>query len=83
MASLTTLMAAMAKALPESAAARKVVDESPTVDVAPESCIDMLNYASVDIDSPPLADYGDYNDGLEEGFEGEEEEDASGEGEDE
>jgi hypothetical protein len=86
MASLTALMAAMAKAPPASAAARKVVDESPAVDVAPESYVDMLNEASIDIYSPPLADYGDYNDGLEEGLEGEdfeEEEDASGEDEDE
>jgi hypothetical protein len=62
----------MAKAPSVSAVAHKVVDESPAVDVAPESYIDMLNEASVDIDSSPLADYGDYNDGLEEGLEGDE-----------
>ncbi|KAM0871844.1 hypothetical protein ACQ4PT_039083 [Festuca glaucescens] len=37
MASLTALTAAMAKAPPASAAACKVVDESPAVDVAPDS----------------------------------------------
>jgi hypothetical protein len=68
MASLTTLTAAMAKASSASAVAHKVVDKSPPVDVAPDSYVDMLNDASVDIDSPPLADYGVYNDGLEEGL---------------
>lgn len=63
-----------------------MVDESPTVDAAPESYVDMLNEASVHICSAPLVDYGDYNNGLEEGLEGEEfeeEEDAGGEEEDE
>jgi hypothetical protein len=32
----------------------------------------MLNDAFVDIDSPPLADYDDYNDDMEEGLEGDE-----------
>jgi hypothetical protein len=36
MASLTALTTAMPKATLKSADARKVVDESPTVDVAPE-----------------------------------------------
>ncbi|KAM0856310.1 hypothetical protein ACQ4PT_049211 [Festuca glaucescens] len=86
MASLTALTAEMTKAPPESVHARKVVDESPAVDVALESYVDMLNEASIDICSVPLADYGDYNDGLEEGLEGEEfeeEEDTGGEEEDE
>jgi hypothetical protein len=72
MASLTALMAAMAKALSASAVAHKVVDETPAVDVAPESYADMLNEMFVDIDSPSLADYDDYNHGLEEGLEGDE-----------
>jgi hypothetical protein len=82
----TALTAAMAKVPPESADAREVVDESPTIDVAPESYVDMLNDASVDIFSPALADYSDNNDGLEEGLKGEdfeEEEDVIGEEEDE
>jgi hypothetical protein len=57
MASLTASTAAMVKAPPESADVRKVVDESSAVDVAPESSVDMLNDATVDIDSSPLADY--------------------------
>jgi hypothetical protein len=74
----------MVKAPSASAAARKVVDESPAFDVTPESYVDMVNEASVDIDSPPLADYGDYNDGLEEGLEGDEfEEGEHTDGEDE
>jgi hypothetical protein len=56
----------MAKAPSASAAARKVVDGSPAVDVTLESYVDTLNEASVDIDSPPLADPDDYDDGLEE-----------------
>jgi hypothetical protein len=65
MASLIALTASLVPTSTEPADARKVVDESPAVDDAPESYVDMLNDAAVDIDSPPLADYGDYNDGLE------------------
>nr|XP_051212227.1 uncharacterized protein LOC127329836 [Lolium perenne] len=86
MASLTALTTVLVPTTTEPAHARKVVDESPAVDDAPKSYVDMLNDAAVEIDSPPLADYGDYNEGLEEGLEGEEfeeEEDAGGEGEDE
>jgi hypothetical protein len=75
----------MAKAPSVSAVAHKVVDESPAVDVALESYADILNEASVNIDSPPLADYDDYNDDLEEGLEGNEfgeEEEAGGDEED-
>jgi hypothetical protein len=85
MASLIALTAAMAKAPSASAVTHKVVDKSPVVDVASESYIDMINQASIDIDSPPHADYDDYNDGLEEGLEGDdfgEEEDADGDDED-
>jgi hypothetical protein len=85
MMSLIALMAAMAKApSTSSAVAHKVVKEIPVVDSAPESYVDMLNEASVDIDSPPLANYDDYNDGLEEGLEGDEfgKEDAGGDEED-
>jgi hypothetical protein len=86
MASLTAFMSVMTKAPLESVVARKVLDKNPAVDVIPELYADMLNEASVDISSVPPADYGDYNDGLEEGLEGEEfeeEEDAGGKEEDE
>jgi hypothetical protein len=86
MASLVAFTVAMVKAPPDSADARKVVDESLAEDVAPESYVDMLNDASLDIYSSPLTDYSDYKDGLEEGVEGEEfdeEEDADNEEEDE
>jgi hypothetical protein len=78
MASLTTLRVAMAKAPPASAFTHKVLEKSPAIDVAQEPYVDMLNNAPIDIDSPPLADYDDYNDDMEEGLEG----DEFGEGED-
>jgi hypothetical protein len=86
MASLTSLTAAMVTAPPKPADACKVLDKSLAVDDAPKSYVDMLNDATDDIDSPPLADYDDYNDGLEQGLEGEEfeeEKDVGGEEEDE
>jgi hypothetical protein len=72
MASLIDFMATMAAAPSASAFAHKVLDKSPAHDVAPDSYIGMLNDTSVDNDSPPLADYDDYNDDMEEGLEGDE-----------
>nr|XP_051229208.1 uncharacterized protein LOC127347015 [Lolium perenne] len=86
MASLTALTTSLVPTPMEPADARKVVNESPAVDDSPESYIDMLNDVAVDIDTTPLADYGDYNDRLEEGLNGEEfeeEEDTGSKEEDE
>jgi hypothetical protein len=72
MASLTILTAAMAKAPSASTVAHKEVDKSPAVDVVLDLYVDMLNDAAINIDWPLLMDYGDYNDDMEEGLEGDE-----------
>jgi hypothetical protein len=56
-ASLKDLTAAMVAVPTASAVAHKVLDKSPTVDAVPDMYVDMLYVTSVDIDSPPLADY--------------------------
>jgi hypothetical protein len=55
-----------------SAVARKVLDKSPALDDVPDSYVDIVNDSSVDIDSLPLGDYGDYADDMEDGFEDDE-----------
>ncbi|KAK1662448.1 hypothetical protein QYE76_050607 [Lolium multiflorum] len=65
----------------ESAVAHKVVDKSRAIDVASESYVEKFNDASVDIDSPPLVDYDDMEEGLE-GDEFGEDEDVGGDEED-
>ncbi|XP_047078866.1 probable histidine kinase 2 [Lolium rigidum] len=59
----------MAKEPSSLVVTHKVVDKSPALDVAPDSYVDMLNDTSIDIDSPPLTDYNDYNDDIEKGLE--------------
>ncbi|KAK1670527.1 hypothetical protein QYE76_058686 [Lolium multiflorum] len=46
------------------------IGKSPAVDVVPDPYVDMINDTSVDIDSPPLVDCGDYDNDMEEGLEG-------------
>jgi hypothetical protein len=81
MASLTALMAAMGEAPSASAVVHKVLDKSPSLDDVPKSYVDILNYASVNIDSPQRADYKHYTDDMEDGLDDDEfgEEEADGE----
>ncbi|KAM0845331.1 hypothetical protein ACQ4PT_056451 [Festuca glaucescens] len=72
MASLTSLTVVMGDMSSTSAVAHKVLDKSLSLDDVSKSYVDILNYASVNIDSPPLGDYGHYADDMEDGLEDDE-----------